>query len=140
MLLSIDNAHALHPNYRDSSEPQHEVVMNGGPVIKINANQRYATNSVSASIFKHLAAEVEIPVQEFVMRSDLPCGSTIGPLTAARLGVRTIDIGAPTLSMHSIRELTGSRDPYLLYRSVCQFLKTTIDFPAGIKDDLEKKR
>lgn len=140
MLLSIDNAHALHPNYRDSSESQHEVVMNGGPVIKVNANQRYATNSVSASIFKHLAAEVDIPVQEFVMRSDLPCGSTIGPLTAARLGVRTIDIGAPTLSMHSIRELTGSRDPYLLYRSVCQFLKTTIDFPAGIKDFLEEKR
>lgn len=128
VLLSIDNAHALHPNYRDTAEPQHEIVLNRGPVIKINANQRYATNSVSSAIFKLCAKEANIPVQEFAMRSDMACGSTIGPLTAARLGVRTVDIGAPTLAMHSIRELTGRRDPYLLYRSVLQFLSTTTDF------------
>ncbi len=127
-LISIDNAHALHPNYRDVAEPQHEIVLNRGPVIKNNANQRYATNSVSSSIFKLLAGEADIPLQEFVMRSDMACGSTIGPLTAARLGIQTVDIGAPTLAMHSIRELTGSRDPYLLYRSIVQFLNTNTDF------------
>jgi len=121
-LLSIDNAHAVHPNFKDLSEPQHEILLNGGPVIKINANQRYATNCVSASIFKRLAREAEAPLQEFVMRSDLPCGSTIGPLTAARIGVPTVDIGAATLAMHSIRELAGSRDPYLLYRAIHRFL------------------
>jgi aspartyl aminopeptidase len=121
-LLSIDNAHAVHPNFKDLSEPQHEVVLNGGPVIKINANQRYATNCVSASILKRFAGEAGVPLQEFVMRSDLPCGSTIGPLTAARLGVPTVDIGAATLAMHSIRELAGSRDPYLLYRMIHRFL------------------
>ncbi len=126
-LVSIDNAHAFHPNFRDTAEPQHEVVLNRGPVIKINANQRYATNSVSSSIFKLLSKEADIAVQEFVMRSDLACGSTIGPLAAARLGVQTIDLGAPTLAMHSIRELTGSSDPFLLYRLILQFLNTDTD-------------
>ncbi len=129
-LVSIDNAHALHPNFRDTAEPQHEVVLNRGPVIKINANQRYATNSVSSSIFKLLSKEADIAVQEFVMRSDMACGSTIGPLAAARLGVQTIDIGAPTLAMHSIRELTGSSDPFLLYRSILQFLNTNTNLRA----------
>lgn len=127
-LVSVDNAHALHPNYRDSSEQQHEIVLNRGPVIKYNANQRYATNSVSSSLFKLVAKEADIPLQEFVMRSDLACGSTIGPLSAARLGVQTVDIGAPTLAMHSIREVTGSKDPYLLYGTILQFLDTEIDF------------
>jgi len=127
-LISIDNAHALHPNYQDTADPQHEIVLNRGPVIKLNAKQRYATNSISSSIFKLLAGEADIAVQEFVMRSDMACGSTIGPLTAARLGVQTVDIGAPTLAMHSIRELTGSKDPHLLYRSILQFLNTNTDF------------
>lgn len=120
-LISMDNAHAVHPNFKDKSDTGHEIILNGGPVIKINANQRYATNSRSASLFRLIAAEAEIPVQDFVMRTDMPCGSTIGPMTAARLGVETIDVGAPTLSMHSIRELTGSKDPYLLYRAICRF-------------------
>ncbi|SHO45477.1 M18 family aminopeptidase [Desulfopila aestuarii] len=123
-LISIDNAHAVHPNFRDKSDSGHDIILNGGPVIKINANQRYATNSRSASLFKLLAAEAEIPVQEFVMRTDMPCGSTIGPMTAARLGVETIDVGAPTLGMHSIRELTGSNDPYLLYKAISTFFAT----------------
>jgi len=127
-LLSIDNAHAVHPNFKDLADPQHDVVLNGGPVIKINANQRYATNCVSASILKRFAAEAEVPVQEFVMRSDLACGSTIGPLTAARIGVPTVDIGAATLAMHSIRELAGSRDPYLLYQLIQRFLTS----PTGV--------
>ena len=127
-LLSIDNAHAVHPNFKDSSDPQHEVLLNGGPVIKVNANQRYATNCVSASIFKRFAREADVPLQEFVMRSDLPCGSTIGPLTAARIGVPTVDIGAATLAMHSIRELAGSKDPHLLYRTIHRFLTS----PTGV--------
>lgn len=123
-LLSIDNAHAVHPNFKDRSAPQHDITMNGGPVIKINANQRYATSSRSAARFRHLAAGCGVPVQQFVMRSDLPCGSTIGPMTAARLGVETVDIGAPTLAMHSIREMTGRDDPHLLFRCLLHFLRS----------------
>lgn len=123
-LISMDNAHAAHPNYMDKIDSTHEIHLNKGPVIKLNANQRYATNSLSAAIYKLLCREVGILSQEFVMRSDMPCGSTIGPITAARLGVKTIDIGAPTLAMHSIRELTGSSDPFLLYRTIRQFLRS----------------
>ena len=121
-LISMDNAHAAHPNFMDKMDSSHEIELNKGPVIKINANQRYATNSISAAIFKHICKQVEIVPQEFVMRSDMACGSTIGPMTAARLGVKTIDIGAASLAMHSIREYTGYSDPFLLYRSVIQFL------------------
>jgi len=121
-MISVDNAHAVHPNFRDKSDPGHEIQLNDGPVIKINANQRYATNSRSAALFRLLAEEARVPAQEFVMRTDLPCGSTIGPMTAARLGVETIDVGAPTLAMHSIRELTGSSDPYQLFKVIHRFL------------------
>jgi aspartyl aminopeptidase len=121
-LISMDNAHAAHPNYLDKMESAHEIHLNKGPVIKLNANQRYATNSLSAATYKQICKEAAIIPQEFVMRSDMPCGSTIGPITAARLGVKTIDIGAPSLAMHSIRELTGSSDPFLLYRTAAHFL------------------
>lgn len=121
-LVSMDNAHASHPNHPDKMDKAHPIRLNHGPVIKINANQRYVTNSISAAIFKHLCREAGLTPQEFVMRSDMPCGSTIGPITAARLGVRAIDIGAPSLAMHSIREHTGSLDPFLLYSSIRQFL------------------
>lgn len=123
-LVSMDNAHAAHPNFMDKMDPHHEIHLNKGPVIKINANQRYATTSLSAAIYKDICRGIDITPQEFVMRSDLPCGSTIGPITAARLGIKTIDIGAPSLAMHSIRELTGSSDPFLLYRTVGQFLNS----------------
>ena len=121
-LVSLDNAHAVHPNARDKSDPAHDVQLNGGPVIKINGNQRYATNSRSAALFRVIAQEAAVPVQDFVMRSDLPCGSTIGPMTAARLGVETIDVGAPTLAMHSIREMTGARDPFLMLEVIRKFI------------------
>jgi aspartyl aminopeptidase len=125
-LISMDNAHAAHPNFMNKMDPAHEIHLNKGPVIKLNANQRYATNSLSAATYMHICKEAEIIPQEFVMRSDMPCGSTIGPITAARLGVKTIDIGAPSLAMHSIRELTGSSDPFLLYRTVVQFLSSNV--------------
>ncbi len=120
--ISMDNAHGVHPNYTDKSDPSHSIQLNHGPVIKINANQRYATNSFSNAYFQVLANEVGVKTQEFVMRSDMACGSTIGPLIASQLGVRTVDVGAPSLAMHSIRELTGSQDPYLLYQTILHFL------------------
>ncbi len=122
LFISIDNAHAIHPNFREKSDPNHNIILNGGPVIKNNANQRYATNSKSSALFKLLAKESKVPVQEFVMQTGMPCGSTIGPMTAAKLGIETIDIGAPTLSMHSIRELAGSHDPYLMHKVILTFL------------------
>lgn len=123
-LISMDNAHAAHPNFMEKIDSAHEIHLNKGPVIKFNANQRYATNCLSAAIYKHICKEAGIIPQEFVMRSDMPCGSTIGPITAARLGVKTVDIGAASLAMHSIREHTGALDPYLLFKSIEQFLKS----------------
>lgn len=122
-LISADNAHAVHPNYKEKSDPGHTVSLNEGIVIKINANQRYATNSRTAARFKMIADKAGVAVQEFVMRSDMPCGSTVGPLTAAKLGIETIDIGAPTFGMHSIRELTGRKDAYALYRLLSYWLQ-----------------
>ncbi|WP_017938699.1 M18 family aminopeptidase [Zestomonas thermotolerans] len=110
LLVSADNAHGVHPNYADRHDGNHGPKLNAGPVIKINSNQRYATNSETAGFFRHLCLENEVPVQSFVVRSDMGCGSTIGPITASQLGVRTVDIGLPTFAMHSIRELAGSQD------------------------------
>lgn len=121
-MISMDNAHALHPNYADRSEENHHVLLNHGPAIKLNANQRYATNSIGCSLFKIIADEAGVPTQDFVMRSDMACGSTIGPLTSAEQGLLTIDVGIPSLAMHSIRETTGSDDPFLLYKSINHFL------------------
>lgn len=108
--VSADMAHAVHPNYSEKHEPRHLPKINEGPVIKINAQQRYATDSVGEAIFEALCQRSEIPYQKFVTRTDLACGSTIGPLSASRLGVPTVDVGNPMLSMHSIREQSGSQD------------------------------
>ncbi len=116
LLISCDNAHAVHPNYSDRHEPNHKPQMNKGVVLKSNVNQRYASNTVTLSRFKHAAQQLNEPVQYFVTRSDLGCGSTIGPLTATRLGIETVDVGLPMLAMHSIRELAGSKDALGLYR------------------------
>jgi len=115
MMISVDNAHAVHPNFVDKHEPNHGPLINAGPVIKTNANQRYASNSETSAQFKHLCETVDVPVQSFVVRSDMGCGSTVGPITASELGVRTVDVGVPTFAMHSIRELAGVRDVYYLY-------------------------
>ncbi|MEX0619285.1 MAG: M18 family aminopeptidase [Pseudohongiellaceae bacterium] len=110
LLYSIDNAHGVHPNYADRHDANHGPLLNAGPVIKINANQRYASNDRTTAGFKALCGETGIAFQEFVMRSDMACGSTIGPITAGTLGIDTVDIGVPTFAMHSIRELAGSED------------------------------
>ncbi len=124
LLVSADNAHGVHPNYADKHDGNHGPSLNGGPVIKVNNNQRYASNSETAGFFRHLCEEHAVPVQCFVTRSDLGCGSTIGPITASRLGVRTIDIGLPTFAMHSIRELAGSYDLAHLVKVLSAFYQS----------------
>ena len=109
-MMSVDNAHATHPNYADRHDDQHSPRLGDGPVIKINRNQRYATTGEGAARLRVLAERAEIDLQSFVMRSDLACGSTIGPITATETGIPTTDIGIPTLAMHSIRELACAAD------------------------------
>lgn len=109
-LVSADMAHAVHPNYADQHEPQHTPELGRGPVIKTNANQSYATSGETAARFTLACREAGFAPQQFVTRSDLPCGSTIGSITAAKLGVQTVDVGNPMLSMHSCREMAGARD------------------------------
>ena len=109
-LISADMAHAIHPNYADAHEPQHQPALGGGPVVKINVNQSYATDGESWAGFERWAAEADVQTQRFVVRSDLGCGSTIGPITAAELGIRTVDAGNPMLSMHSCREVAAAAD------------------------------
>lgn len=121
MLVSCDNAHALHPNFADRHDGRHGPRLNGGPVIKSNVNQRYATNSETAARFRALAEEAGVAVQDFVVRSDMACGSTIGPITASTVGVPAVDVGVPQLAMHSIRELCGAQDPHALYQVLCAF-------------------
>ncbi|WP_081195652.1 M18 family aminopeptidase [Halomonas sp. BC1] len=122
LMISCDNAHALHPNFRDKHDERHGPVINGGPVIKVNASQRYATNSVTGALFRDVCREADVPVQSFVTRADMGCGSTIGPITATEVGVPTIDVGLPQWAMHSIRETSGTRDVEYLTRALTQFL------------------
>ncbi len=121
VMISADNAHGVHPNYADKHDSSHGPILNNGPVIKINANQRYASNSQTSAMFEHLCELADVPVQSFVVRSDMACGSTIGPITASEIGVKTVDVGVPTFAMHSIRELAGRWDAFYLYRVLKQF-------------------
>ena len=123
MLISADNAHGVHPNFADKHDDNHGPILNQGPVIKINANQRYASNSETSAVFRNICDQADVPVQPFVVRSDMACGSTIGPLTAAGTGIKTIDVGVPTFAMHSIRELAGRWDGYYLYRALREYFK-----------------
>jgi len=111
---SVDNAHGIHPNFADKHDDKHGPLLNQGPVIKINGNQRYATSSETSAAFRQLCEDNAIPVQAFVVRNDMGCGSTIGPIVAGELGVKTLDIGVPTFAMHSIREMAGSKDTLYL--------------------------
>lgn len=114
LMISADNAHGIHPNYSAKHDGNHGPILNKGPVIKVNSNQSYATNSETSALFRHWAEQAEVPVQAFVTRTDMGCGSTIGPITAAEVGVRTLDVGVPTFGMHSVRELGGVKDAYHL--------------------------
>jgi len=121
MLISTDNAHGVHPNYADKHDDNHGPLLNSGPVIKINASQRYASNAETSGFFRQLCARESVNVQTFVVRSDMACGSTIGPITAGVTGIRTVDVGVPTFAMHSVRELAGSADAWDLTRVLQRF-------------------
>ena len=119
--VSSDAGHAIHPNYPERHDPVNRPLLNGGPLLKINANQRYASEGVGIARWRSACRRAGVRVQTFVSNNAMPCGSTIGPLTATRLGIAVVDVGIPTLSMHSARELTGARDPYDLARALGAF-------------------
>jgi aspartyl aminopeptidase len=120
--VSADLAHAIHPNYPDKHEARHAPKLNGGPVIKYSASQRYATDAESGAFFLKVCREAEVPAQKYVVRADMTAGSTIGPLVAARLGLKAVDIGSAVLSMHSCRETGGSLDPHYMVRAMARYL------------------
>jgi len=126
VVASGDMAHATHPNYVEKHEPQHQIAVNGGPVLKVHPNLRYATDAPGAAAFALACEQAGVPLQRYEHRADLPCGSTVGPITAGGLGVTTVDVGAPQLAMHSARELCGAQDPGMYVASLAAFLS-----PAG---------
>lgn len=135
-LVSADMAHALHPNYMDKHEENHQPKLHGGLVIKNNANQRYATNAVTSFIFREIATKHNLPIQDFVVRNDMGCGSTIGPILASGVGIRTVDIGAPQLSMHSIREMCAVDDVKHSYEHFKAFFQEFSHLDAQITVDM----
>lgn len=116
LLVSADMAHAVHPNYPDKHDKQHRPMLGKGPVLKVNVNQRYATDGPTAARFRAACARAGVEPQHFVSRNDMGCGSTIGPIAAAGLGLRTVDVGGPMLSMHSCREMAASADVPVMIR------------------------
>lgn len=122
LCASGDMAHATHPNYPDRHEPAHHIAVGGGPVLKVNQNLRYASDANGEAAFALACAQVGVPLQRYVHRADLPCGSTIGPITASRTGISTVDVGAPQLAMHSARELMGASDVRMYADALAGFL------------------
>lgn len=122
-VASADMAHAVHPNYAERHDGAHRPRPNGGPVLKVNVNQRYATSGRGQGVWASACERAGVPWQTFVSRNDQPCGTTIGPLTATRLGIETFDVGVPGLSMHSARELCGADDPWILAAALAEFLR-----------------
>ncbi|GGP39905.1 M18 family aminopeptidase [Streptomyces calvus] len=120
--ISSDTGHAVHPNYAERHDPTHHPRVDGGPLLKVNVNNRYATDGSGRSVFAAACDKADVPFQSFVSNNAMPCGTTIGPITAARHGIRTVDIGVAILSMHSARELCGANDPYLLANALLAFL------------------
>lgn len=134
-VISSDQAHGIHPNYERFYEKANRPHVNGGPVIKINSNQRYATNSRGIVLIKAIAEKSKVPMQMFVVRNDSPCGSTIGPMLSAKLGIRVLDLGSPQLSMHSIRETGGSHDILRLQKLFSGFFQHFADIDQILKCD-----
>jgi len=123
VLVSADMAHAVHPNYAERHEPGHNPVIGGGPVIKTNVNLSYASDAPATALFVACCREAGFEPQHFVARSDMPCGSTIGPLTATRVGIGAVDVGSPMLSMHSCREMAGTADVVPMIAALGAFLR-----------------
>ncbi|PBC62319.1 M18 family aminopeptidase [Streptomyces sp. Tue6028] len=121
--LSSDTGHAVHPNYAERHDPTHHPRANGGPILKVNVNNRYATDGSGRAVFAAACEKADVRFQTFVSNNAMPCGTTIGPITAARHGIRTVDIGVAILSMHSARELCGADDPFLLANALVAFLE-----------------
>jgi aspartyl aminopeptidase len=119
LFLSVDGAHALHPNHPKAHEPQHHPQLNGGPVVKVNAQERYATQLEALAHLRACAQRAGVPLQSFVARTDVGTGSTIGPMTASRLGLKAVDLGLAMLAMHASRETAGAADP----RSLADLLR-----------------
>ncbi len=119
--VSADAGHAVHPNYANHHDPVNRPLPNLGPLLKVNAVQRYATDAVGSALWYRACHAADVPVQEFVSNNAVPCGSTIGPFTATQLGITTVDVGIPVLSMHSARELCGVEDPGLLARALAAY-------------------
>jgi aspartyl aminopeptidase len=120
-MISADMAHAYQPNFPNAYDPGHKVIVNKGPVIKINANHNYSSESVSAAMFVDWCEQAGVPYQKYSHRCDMPCGSTIGPITSAKLGIRSIDVGNPMWAMHSIRESAGVLDHDYMIRVMKRF-------------------
>jgi aspartyl aminopeptidase len=125
-VLSADGAHAVHPNYSDAYEKYHFCHLNQGPVIKLNAKQRYASGPETTATLQQLAKKTKVPTQKYIHRVDKPCGSTIGPITATNFGIRTADIGHSMVSMHSIREMAGSADQFYMVELMKEFIKSEV--------------
>ncbi|KOG35023.1 M18 family aminopeptidase [Streptomyces resistomycificus] len=121
--LSSDTGHGVHPNYAERHDPTHHPRVNGGPILKVNVNNRYATDGSGRAVFAAACEKADVPFQSFVSNNSMPCGTTIGPITAARHGIMTVDIGVAILSMHSARELCGADDPHLLANALVAFLE-----------------
>jgi aspartyl aminopeptidase len=121
--VSADMAHAVHPNYLEKHEPEHHVQMNQGPVVKLNANVRYASDAQSSALFRLACERAGVELQEYVHRTNIGCGSTVGPVTAARLGIPVVDVGLAQLSMHSARELCGAHDPAMMVGAMSEVLR-----------------
>ncbi len=121
--MSSDTGHAVHPNYAERHDPTHHPRANSGPILKVNVNQRYATDGSGRAVFAAACERAGVPWQTFVSNNAMPCGTTIGPITAARHGIQTVDVGVACLSMHSARELCGADDPFHLANALAAFLE-----------------
>jgi aspartyl aminopeptidase len=125
-LVSCDNAHAVHPNHPEYKDGNHAVYMNGGVVVKYNANQRYTTDGVSAAIFGLICERAGVPIQRYANRADMPGGSTLGNIANTQVSLNTIDIGLPQLAMHSAYETAGARDTEMMVRALTKFFGSAI--------------
>jgi aspartyl aminopeptidase len=120
-MISADMAHAYQPNFPGAYESGHKVIVNHGPVIKLNVNHRYASECISEATFMQICRQAEVPFQKYAHHGDLPCGSTIGPISSAKLGIRSVDVGSPMWAMHSLRESAGVLDHSYMIRALRGF-------------------